>query len=345
MDASIVDLAPMPADGSATEAFERTVERAQHAEDLGYSRFWVAEHHDFTDSVASTTPEALISHVAAKTEDIRVGSGTVLLNHYSPYKVAETFSVLDALAPGRIDLGVGRATGSPASDLALQQDRSQQRRGTDDHAEKIHEVAAHLYDGFEADHPFSDLQLARAAETIPDVWVLGSSPSSAAIAGELGLRYCFAAFIRPGPAVEAFETYRENFEPSSFGAGPEEPRGAIAVNVTCAPTDEEAARLRATAEASHELLRSGRVDQLPLHSVEDAIDVLGGVPDPTPMPIEPGEWPRAVSGSPETVREQLDQMTDQTGVEEVVIQSQLADHEDTLRSHELLADALDLTPR
>lgn len=346
MDLSIVDLAPIPEDGSATDAFENTVERAQNAEELGYSRVWVAEHHDFTDSLASTTPEVLIPHIAAETDEIRVGSGTVLLNHYSPYKVAETFSVLDALAPGRIDLGLGRATGNPVSDRALQLDRSRHRSGSnEDHRDKINEVAAHLYDGFPDDHSFSQLELARARETVPDIWVLGSSPSSAAIAGQLGLRYCFAAFIRPGPAVRALEVYRENFEPSSFGAGPEEPHGMVAANVTCAETDEEAARLRATTEATHQRLQRGTIDRPPIRSTEAAIEELGYVPEPTPTAIEPGEWPRQISGSPSTIRTLLERMTDQTGVDEVVIQQQLADHEDVLRSHELLAEAADLSAR
>jgi luciferase family oxidoreductase group 1 len=344
MDLSIVDLAPIPEDGTATEAFEDTVERAQHAEELGYSRFWVAEHHDFTERLASTTPEVLIPHIAAKTEEIRVGSGTVLLNHYSPYKVAESFGVLDALAPDRIDLGLGRATGNPVSDRALQEDRSQQRR-SDDHAEKIDEVAAHLYGGFDDDHPFDDLSIARSRDSVPDMWVLGSSPSSAAIAGKLGLRYCFASFIRPGPAVQAFETYRDRFEPSTYGAGPAEPAGALAVNVTCAETDEEAARRRATAEASRQRLQRGELDKPPLRSADAAIEELGRVPEPTPTPIEPGEWPRQISGSPSTVRELLDEMTSQVGVDEVVIQNQIADPDNVLESHELLADAFDLSPR
>ncbi|QFU82466.1 LLM class flavin-dependent oxidoreductase [Natronorubrum aibiense] len=347
MELSIVDLAPIPEGGSATEAFEHTVERAQQAERLGYSRFWVAEHHDFTDSVASTTPEALIPYVAAKTDDIRVGSGTVLLNHYSPYKVAETFGVLDALEPGRIDLGLGRATGNPTSDLALQDDRSQRRRSGSDHSEKVDEVAKYFHDGFDDDHPFSDLELARSADSVPEIWMLGSSPQSAKIAGKLGLPYCFAAFIRPEPAVKAFEVYREHFEPSPYDAGPDDPTGMLSVNVTCAETDEEAARLRATTEASSRLLRSGRVDQLPIHSVEEAIEFLGSVPEPTRLPIEPGEWPRAISGSPETVQELLAEFTSQLAIEvdEVIVQNQIATPEDTLRSHELLADAVGLSPR
>ena len=345
MELSIVDLAPIPEDGSATEAFEGTVERAQQAERLGYSRFWVAEHHDFTQSIASTTPEALIPQVAAKTSEIRVGSGTVLLNHYSPYKVAETFSVLDALAPGRIDLGLGRATGNPTRDYALQVDRSERRRGGSDHRAKIDEVTKHLFDGFADDHPFSGLDLPRSQESVPEPWVLGSSPSSAKIAGELGLPYCFAAFIRPEPAVRAFEVYREQFEPSSHGAGPEDPHGMLAVNATCAETDAEAARLRATTEASSRLLRSGQMDRLPIRSVEEAIDVLGDVPEPTRLPIEPGEWPRAISGSPETMHAVLEELTAQVGVDEIIVQNQIADPEDTLQSHELLADAVGLSAR
>lgn len=344
MDLSIVDLAPIPEGGTTTEAFENTVQRAQHAEQLGYTRFWVAEHYDFVDRLASTTPEVLLAYLAAETSDIRIGSGTVLLNHYTPYKVAESFGVLDALAPDRIDLGLGRATGNPVSDLALQNDRSQ-RRHTDDHAEKIEEVTAHLYEGFDDDHSFSDLDVARSRDSIPDIWVLGSSPSSAAITGELGLRYCFAGFIRPKPAVRAFEVYRDRFEPSSFGAGPAEPRGTLAVNITCAETDHEAARRRAAAEASRQRLQRGITDQPPIRSAEEAIEELGGVPDPTPNPIEPGEWPLYVSGSPDTVRDLLEQMTTQTGIDEVVVQNQIADPDHVLRSHELLAEAFDLAPR
>ncbi|ODR81642.1 alkane 1-monooxygenase [Haladaptatus sp. W1] len=344
MDLSLVDLAPIPEGGTATEAFENTIERARHAEELGYSRFWVAEHHDFTDRLASTTPEVLMGNLAAHTSDIRIGSGTVLLNHYSPYKVAESFGVLDALAPGRIDCGLGRATGNPVSDFALQDDRSEQRQPTD-HAGKIEEVAAHLYDGFDDDHRFSELSLARSRESIPDVWVLGSSPSSAAIAGDLGLRYCFAAFIRPKPAVRAFEVYRDHFQPSDMGAGPDEPHGMLAANITCAETDEEAARLRSVPEANRQRLRRGQIDRPPIHSVETAIDELGHVPDPTPSTLAPGDWPRQVSGSPETVRDLLDQMAAQTGVDEIIVQNQFADPEDELRSHELLAEAANLTPR
>ena len=342
MDLSILDLAPIPEGESATEAFEHTVERARHAESLGYSRIWVAEHHDFPRRLASVAPEVLIPHVAAKTEDIRVGSGTVLLNHYSPYKVAETFAVMDALAPGRIDCGLGRATGTPTRDRALQVDRSSRPR-VDDHDEKIHEVAAHLYDGFEGAHPFADLDLPRSGDTVPEIWVHGSSESSAQIAGELGLRYCFAAFIRPQWTVDAMETYRESFQPSEFGAGPDEPTGAIAANVVCADSDGEAARHRALTEATHRRLQRGELDRPPLGSTEDAIDELGGVPDPTPADLDPDDWPRAISGSPSTVRSILETMAEETGADEFVLLSRFADTGAERRSRELLAEAVDLS--
>lgn len=339
MDLSLLDLAPLPPDGTATEAFERTVERARHAEALGFERIWVAEHHDFPRRIASVAPEVLIPHVAAKTDEIRVGSGTVLLNHYSPYKVAETFCVIDALAPGRIDLGVGRATGNPVRDRALQVDRGRRNLGGD-HREKIAEVAKHLHGGFDDGHPFADLDLPRSGESVPELWVHGSSESSAEIAGELGLRYCFASFIRPQWAADAIETYRDRFEPSPFGAGPDEPRALVAANVTCAPTDEEAARLRAVPEATHRRLRRGDLSRPPVRSVEAALDELGGVPAPTTVPDDPGDWPRAISGSPETVGELLGAMTDDLGTEGVVIQNQFVDFDDELRSHELIARAV-----
>ncbi|NGM67985.1 LLM class flavin-dependent oxidoreductase [Natronolimnobius sp. AArcel1] len=339
MDVSIVDLAPVPAGGSATDAYENTVELAQLAEKHGYARYWLAEHHALGDSIASTTPEVLIGHLAAETSSIRIGSGTILLNHYSSFKVAETFSTLDGLAPDRVDLGLGRATGVPAADRALGTDRRKEDPDGD-HAEKIEETARYLYDGFPSTDPAAELQLARSEDGVPEIWVLGSSPSSAKIAGELGLRYCFAAFIRPTLAERAFAVYRENFEPSAFGAGPDEPTGMLAVNVACGETDEEAARLRATAEASYQRMRQGVVGSLP--PVEEAIDELGGVPDPTPNPLPEDRWPRSISGSPDTIGDLLEQLTDRVGVDEVIVQNLIADHDDVLRSHELLAEGIGL---
>ena len=342
MKLSAVDLSPVPEDGTATEAYEQTVETAQQAERLGFERFWVAEHHGMADTLAGTTPEVLLGHLAAKTDSIRLGSGAVLLNHYSPFKVAEQFGTLDALAPGRIDAGLGRANGSPAADRALGTSRRVQNPD-EDHAEKIEAVATHLYDEYPDGHAYSDLELPRSDEEPPVPWVLGSSPSSAAIAAKLGLRFCFAAFIRPKLAVKSFETYREQFQPSELGGGIDEPEGMVAVNAVCADSDEGAARLRAVAEATYKRMQRGVVGTRP--SVEEAIDELGSVPDPTPATLDDGEWPRAISGSPETLAGLLDQLADRVGVDEVMIQHVVTNHAEALRSHELLADGVGLTAK
>ncbi|WP_225336466.1 LLM class flavin-dependent oxidoreductase [Halomicrobium urmianum] len=341
MDISAVDLSPVPEDGTATDAYENTVEAAQQAERLGFERFWVAEHHGTADAIAGTTPEVLLGHLAAQTDSIRLGSGTVLLNHYRPFKVAEQFGALDALAPGRVDAGLGRANGSPAVDRALGTER-RVRNPDEDHAEKIEAVVSHLYDEYPDEHPYGGLTIPSSGEEPPAPWVLGSSPSSAAIAGELGLRYCFAAFIRPELATQSFEAYRDHFESSRLAGSVDEPEGMVAVNAVCAESDAEAARLRAVAEASFERIQRGVVDR---PSVEEAVDELGGVPDPTPETLDAGEWPRAISGDPDTLAGLLEQLTERVGVDEVMIQHAVADHEDALRSHELLADGVGLSTR
>lgn len=339
MDLSLLDLSPVPEGGSATDAYANTVDIARQGERLGYERIWVAEHHGMADTIAGTTPEVLLGHLAAHTESIRIGSGAVLLNHYSPFKVAEQFGVLDALAPGRVDAGLGRANGPPAADRALETDRHT-TSPDEDHAEKIESVVNHLYEAFPEDHPYSDLRIARSETGVAVPWVLGSSPSSAAIAGRLGLRYCFAAFIRPQFARRAFEEYRSAFAASDRGGGVDEPRGMLAVNAIAAETDEAAARQRAVAEAVYKRMRQGVVGTRP--TVEEAIDELGGVPEPTPETLPSDEWPRAVSGSPETLAGILHQLADRVGVEEVMIQQSAGDHTVCRRSHELLADAVDL---
>jgi len=342
MDLSVVDLSPVPEGGTATDAYANTVEAAEQAERLGYERFWVAEHHGRADSLAGTTPEVLLGHLAAETDAIRLGSGAVLLNHYSPLKVAEQFGALDGLAPGRVDAGLGRANGSPAVDSALGTERHVQNPD-EDHREKIEAVVAHLYDDYPAEHAYADIEIPRSGEAPPVPWVLGSSPSSAKLAGQLGLRYCFAAFIRPQFAAHAIEQYREHFEPSALPGGVDEPEVMVAVNAVCAATDEDAARLRATAEAAFQRMKRGVTGTAP--GVEEAIDELGGVPEPTPETLDADEWPRAISGSPETLAGLLDQLADRVGADEMMIQHVVADHDDALRSHELLADGVGLTPR
>jgi luciferase family oxidoreductase group 1 len=337
---SAVDLSPVPQDGTATEAYDQTVAAARKAERLGFERFWVAEHHGMADQIAGVAPEVLLGHLAAETESIRLGSGAVLLNHYAPFKVAEQFGAISALAPGRVDAGLGRANGSPAADRALETDRHVEDPDGD-HAAKIEAVANHLYDAYPDDHAYSDLAIPRSDAAEPVPWALGSSPSSAEIAADLGLRYCFAAFIRPMFARRAFEVYREQFQAGAVPGGVDATQGIIAVNAVCAETDAEAARLRAVAEATYKRMQRGVIGTRP--TVEEAIDELGGVPDPTPATLDDDEWPRAISGSPETLAGLLDQLADRVGVDEVMIQHVLPDHEAALRSHELIAEGVGLS--
>ena len=343
MDLSVVDLSPVPRGGTAADAFANTVDAAKHAERLGYERFWVAEHHGMGDRLAGTTPEVLLGRLAGATDSIRIGSGAVLMNHYAPFKVAESFGVLDGLAPGRVDLGMGRANGSPASDRALGTDRRVENPN-EDHRERITAVVNHLRDDYPAEHPYSDLSVPGSAEGPAVPWVLGSSPSSGEIAGELGLRYCFAGFIRPGFAERAFAAYREAFDPEEGLGGLDEPQGMVAVNAVAAETDEAAARRRAPAEATFRRMQRGELgDETP--TVEEAVEELGGAPEPTPATLDDDEWPRAISGSPETISGLLEQLADRVGVDEVMIQHTVPDHDDALESHALLAEATDLDAR
>jgi luciferase family oxidoreductase group 1 len=335
---SLVDLSPLPPGGTPIDAFAHSVEMAQRAEELGYLRFWVAEHHGRSTGAAGSNPEVLIARVAARTSRIRVGSGTVLLNHYSPFKVAEVFGVLHAMSPGRIDLGIGRANGRPVVDFALQRDRSRVLH-LDDYDEQVAELIAWLDGSFPEDHPFAAVRLHANLEGGPQPWILGSSPHSAVIAGALGLRYCFAAFINPRAAAVAADTYRKHFRPSSAASGVTEPHLALGMNVSCGETDQEGDRLRATVELFYQRLRAG-VRGGPLPTPDEAIAELGGVP--APSRVVAGQWPQHISGGPERVRALLGEMAAEIGAREIVIQDLLERRADRVRSYELIAEAFDL---
>jgi luciferase family oxidoreductase group 1 len=335
MKLSMVDLTPVPRGGTAIEAYDQSVRLAQWAERLGYERYWAAEHHG---KIAGNVPEVLIARVAALTERIRVGSGVVLLNHYSPYKVAEVFQALEAMSPGRIDLGLGRANGRPESDYALQRDRSQILR-FDDYDQQVTEVMAWLDGAFPEDHPFSAVRMSRGDG--PQPWVLGSSPSSAVLAGRLGLRYCFAGFINPSAAVAAGTAYRANFRPSPFPSGVQEPYAALGMNVSWGETDADGDRLRASVELFYKLLRSGEMNwRGPLPTAAEAVEQLGAVP--APSSVLPGAWPQHISGGPARVREMLETMAADVGACEIVLQDMIGDAAERWRSYELLAEAFEL---
>jgi len=311
---------------------------AQKAESWGYERIWVAEHHG-TGNLAGRAPEVLIPYIAANTKTIRVGSGSVLLNHYSPYKVAENFATLEDIFPGRIDMGIGRATTGPVADYALQRNRSY-RQTSDDSAEQLVELITWLEQSFEEKHPFAQIKVYRN-ETIPPFWLLGSSSWSASAAAQLGLRYTFAGFINPEQAYDITEIYRSNFQPATGLTGIEKPKLILALSVYCAATEEAALRLSAPVRLMMKRLRSGDVKS-PVVNEEEAIAALGGMPMPEPLE-DPRYPPRILAGTPEQLKDWLTQIAAAFQTDEIMLQCITANHEARLESHRLLAAAFGIS--
>jgi luciferase family oxidoreductase group 1 len=326
---SVLDQTPVPEGSTGPQALQNTLDLARAADELGFHRYWLAEHHGL--SLAGPAPEVLIGPVAAATRRIRVGSGGVMLPHYSPYKVAESFSLLAGLYPGRIDLGIGRASGTdPMTTFALQRDRRD--ASPDDFPQLLAELLAH-YDGtFPADHPFARLgRTLPGGDQRPDVWLLGSSPQSAVWAAQLGLPYAFADFISPGGS-EIAASYRERFEPSGRLAAP---RTAVGVWAICADSDEEAERLGASIRMSMAMLRRGR--PIPVPPPEAALRFLEQHPE-----IAEDRSRRRIVGSPERVRAGIEEVAAEYQADEVIVVTIVHDHAARRRSYELLADAFDL---
>lgn len=323
----ILDQSPIAEGASGPEALQNTLDLARLADELGYSRYWVSEHHGL--SLAGPSPEVLIGPIAAATKRIRVGSGGVMLPHYSPFKVAENFSLLAGLYPDRIDLGIGRASGTdPLTTLALQRDRRQ--HSPDDFPAQLAELLAHLDGDMPPDHPFARLGHALpGGDENPEVWLLGSSPQSGSWAAELGLSYAFADFINPNGADVAVR-YRKRFEPS---ARLETPYVAVAVWAVCADTHEEAERLASSGAMSIALLRQGRLAPVP--PPEKALRFLADNPG---LALPPSAR-RTILGTPPEVRSAIEEVAEAYGADEVIVVTITHDHQARRRSYELLADA------
>jgi luciferase family oxidoreductase group 1 len=329
MTLSVLDQAPIAEGSSGAEALRNSVDLARWSEGLGFHRYWVAEHHG-TPMLACAAPEVLIAAIAAATSRIRVGSGGVMLPHYSPLKVAETFSMLSALFPDRIDLGVGRAAGTdPVTTFAQQRDR---RQGTpDDFPQQLAELLAYLDDDMPADHLFAKLTRLPGGDARPEKWLLGSSPQSGLWAAEVGLPYAFADFITPTGA-EIVARYREAFTPSRHAA---EPYVIVAATVICAETDEEAQRIAASSRMVFTLFRQGQL--IPVPPIEKALRFLEEqniARDSMPM------GRRAIIGPPEKVRERLLSLREEYQADELMIVTITYDHEARRGSYELTAEAL-----
>ncbi len=327
---SVLDQSPVSEGSTGADALNNTLDLARLTDALGYHRYWVAEHHG-GPMLAGPSPEVLIGPIAAATSRIRVGSGGVMLPHYSPLKVAENFSLLSNLYPGRIDLGIGRAPGTDQLTMfALQRDRRQP--SPDDFPDQLAELLGYLEGTLPADHPFARLATLPGGPERPEVWLLGSSPQSAIWAGQLGLRYAFADFINADGADIA-NIYREHFTPSARLA---EPVVAVSVWAIAADTDEEAVRLASSSRMAMSMLRQGRLIAVP--PVETALryfDARGAAHN---------SGRRAVLGSPETVRTGIEDVAREYGAEEVIVVSITYEHAARRRSYELIAEAFGLSP-
>lgn len=340
MRVSIVELGTVAPGTTEQEALTDSIETVRHAEQLGFHRAWFAEHH-LSRSGASHHPELLIAAASMVTSRIRLGSGAVLMNHYSPFKVAEMFQQLEAMTPGRIDLGMGRATAGPVIDLALQQNRSQQFRP--DHAQQVLETLSWLHESFPEEHPFADHPLMPSIGRIPQTWLLGSSPHGSNLAAGLGVGYVFAGFINPVGASAALLNYRRRFV-ARFDLT--EPRAILAVNVAVGETLADGLRLANSPKGFYaRLMRAGRAaGSVMVPSPEEAAGELTQSELDEPTLINDGQWPRFVAGGPAEVRATLDQMLEQTQADELMIQNLIADPNDRRRSHELIAEMFGVTP-
>jgi luciferase family oxidoreductase group 1 len=338
MKLSIVDLGTVAPGTTESEGLADSLSVTRHAERLGFHRVWFAEHH-LSRSGASHHPELLIAAAAVQTSSIRLGSGAVLMNHYSPFKVAEMFQQLEAMAPGRVDLGMGRATAGPVIDLALQQDR--QTRLQLDHQQQVLETLSWLYAKFPDGHAFAGNPLMPTVPHVPQTWLLGSSPNGSNLAAGLGIGYTFAGFINPSGAAPALRHYRDSFRPQGFGL--ESPRAILGVNVTVGDTVADGERLVGSAKGFYARLgRLGGAATIP--SADEAARELTPVQQAEQTTIADGRWPRFVAGGPDEVRATLEQMLEDSGADELMIQNLIADPSDRMRSHELLAAMFGLTP-
>ena len=318
---SVLDLAYVRQGGDAAEAFGNTLDLAQHAERWGYKRFWLAEHHNIP-GVASSATSVLIGYVARGTKTIRVGSGGIMLPNHAPLVIAEQFGTLEALYPGRIDLGLGRA---PGGDQAAARALRKDLKG---HADDFPALLAELRGYLAPRRPGQAVAAYPGAGANVPIWLLGSSGFSAALAGELGLPFAFAAHFQPDNLMAALELYRERFRPSEVL---ERPYTMAGIPVIAAATDEEAWWLATTPQQAFlKLIRNQPGPLLP----------PAGKPDWNPFEeaAVASRFRAAVVGGAETVRRGLELFLAETQVDELMIATTLYDHAARLRSYEMVAE-------
>jgi luciferase family oxidoreductase group 1 len=323
---SILDLLPVSRDASAAEVIRSAATVARAAEAAGFARYWVAEHHNMP-GIASAAPDVLIAHVAAQTTHIRVGAGGIMLPNHAPLRVVETFRTLEALYPGRIDLGLGRAPGTdPVTAAAL-------RGGAgDDPNERLSELLAFDRGTFAEGHPFREITPTPADTRLPPIWMLGSTTAGAAIGASLGVRYAFAGHFAMRHAEAAIAVYRSRFIPSPDLTAP---YAMLAVTVICGEDDAHATRLAAPVRLA--IARSLTGQREPIATIEEA---LAHTFTPEEEAAANAFLDGAVIGGPSRVRDGLARVVARTGVDEVMLSTLIPDLSDRLASLERVASAV-----
>jgi luciferase family oxidoreductase group 1 len=332
---SVLDLSPVTTATPGSVALRNSLDLARLAERLGYKRYWVAEHHNLAN-IASSAPEIMIGQIAAVTSEIRVGSGGVMLPNHAPLMVAERFKVLEALFPGRIDLGLGRAPGTdPVTSYALRA-RQDPREG-DDFLERFQELLLLESRGFPDNHPFRNVRAVPADVPLPPIWLLGSSGYSAELAAAVGAGFAFAHHFSDYDAASAMLSYRAHFKPS---ATLPEPYAILGAAVIAADTDAEAERIGSSADLH--FVRRAKGQYAPLASPEEA----AAYPY-TPIDRERIARHRArlIVGGIERVKDRLLSLIESTRADELMVTSMIYDHEARKHSYELLARAFALPER
>lgn len=332
---SFLDLTPIETGTSSHQALENSRELAMLADRLGYNRLWFAEHHN-TAGLASGTPEIMIAHIANYTSHLRVGSGGVMLPNHSPLRIIEAFRLLEALHPGRIDLGLGRAPGTDTL-TAFAMRRSREAMTGEDYPSQLAELLAYDDNDFPADHPFREIKAVPHDVRMPPLWLLGSSDFSAQLAAGAGLGFAFAAHINFPAAVPALRTYKETFSPSSRYP---EPRSILAVSVTVGETAEHARELSLINDLFLVRLRTGQHRGYP--TLEEARTYQYS---PTERAILASRTMNYLAGDAESVRRQVEELAERAMADEVMITTTLPSLEDRRRTIVEMARVFGLAER
>ena len=326
MRLSVLDQSPVISGLGARRALEETIALARRADELGYHRYWLAEHHAIA-ALADPCPEILVARLGAETKRIRVGTGGVMLPYYSAFRTAESFRMLEALYPGRIDLGLGRAPGGDGR--TAQAVNGGKFPDSDRFPNQVWELVGHLKESLPSDHPFKHVRLQPEIDTAPEIWLLGSSDYSGALAAELGLSFAFAHFINPRGGDEVTRFYRDNFK------GKNRPGVMVCTFLICAATDAEAERLAASIDLRR-LHMALNIDS-PVPTAEEAARHAYSAEE---RQYVMGQRARAVIGGPAKCRRELEEMAALYGADEMMVLTITGDYASRLRSYELLIEAM-----